>query len=152
MLLAAQTGLVIGTLSESIALNAPTAGTVQVTLADLAWPIKLDSLSFSATSDTGVLASVSLSDFTTYQTTFSLTGAGAFYAHLTGQAQGLGIPGLPGIGLYSMQIGFSPLQAPVPLPASLWLFLIGLGGTIGMGLLCADSRRPLAALLPAPEH
>jgi hypothetical protein len=152
MLLAAQTGLVIGTLSQTIALNAPSAGTVNVTLTDLDWPTKLSGMSFSASTDTTVLDSVSLSQFfTTFQTSFPVTGPGAFYAHLSGEAGSSGIAGLPNFGLYSMQLSFAALGGPVPLPASVWLFLFGLCGTLGV-LLLAKSRPAAARLLPAPEH
>jgi hypothetical protein len=131
MVLVAQSGLVMGTLSESIPLSAPSAGTVDVTLSDLAWPTKLSSLSFSATTATGVLASGSLPESSSnYQTTFSVTGPVAFYVHITAAAQSLGLTGLPSLGLYAEQIGFTPQGVPVPLPASGWLLLVGIGAAV----------------------
>jgi hypothetical protein len=127
-----------GAESETISVDAPSAGTVSVTLTDLVWPDALSSLSFYGSNETSILSAASVTGGTQ---TFDLTGASAFYAHISASAGSLGIPGLPNYGWYSVNIGFTPLQAPVPLPASEWLLLAGLAAVGGLGAL-RWTRRP----------
>ena len=130
--------------SDTLTFDTTGAGTVNVALEDLAWPVKLDSLSFSASSESKLYQSWTASNAGTFDTSFSLTGAGAFYAHLSAQAGSLGIAGLPDFGAYAMQVTFTPAVAPTPLPASFWFLATGL---LGLGIWRSRTGRS-AALLP----
>ena len=139
-ILASQTVLVAGTAAETFALNAPSAGTVDVTITDLGWPTAMKSLSFSASTATSVLETTLLSGSNSYE--LSVTGPLALYAHISGEAASLGIPGLPSYGLFSFQAMFTPLVSEVPLPSGAWLMASGLFAMMGIGLL---ARRFTAA-------
>jgi hypothetical protein len=129
-----------GSDADTLTFDTTGAGTVNVALEDLGWPVKLDSLSFSASSESKILQSGSGN----IDTSFAVTGAGAFYTHLAAQAGSLGIAGLPDFGLYAMQITFTPAIAPAPLPASFWFLATGL---LGLGIARLRTSRS-AALLP----
>ena len=143
-ILTQETVLFSGTDAQTVSLGDPGAGTITIVLTDLAWPTKLASLSFSLSSESTVLMPV-----TAGSNTFSVTGAGALYAHISGVAESLGIPGLPSFGLFSLQIDFSPPAPPVPLPESLWLLLSALGGLLGIQVL-RGSTAQLVTALPTP--
>jgi hypothetical protein len=145
-IMALQTEFFSGTMSQTLALDAPGAGTVNVTLNDLNWPAKA-SLSFFASTDSSVLTSTSdPTNPNSYQ--FALTGAGAFYAHISGVAGASSIQGLPNFGLFGVAITFAPAASPVPLPASVWLLATGLAGLLGAGLVRRRAVAP-GGLLPA---
>jgi hypothetical protein len=119
-----QSGLISGSQSFVFNFNAPSAGTMTAKLTNLAWPERLSSLSFAASTATSVLTT--LSDAGSIQ--FSVSGPGAYYAHVAGVAQGA-----LDVGLYSLRITFDSGVSPVPLPAALPLLLAALAS--GAGLL-----------------
>jgi hypothetical protein len=80
---------------------------------------------------------------------FSVTGAGAYYAHITGVAGTAG-NGLPNFGLFGMQATFTPAVTGVPLPPSVWLLGAGLLGLMGLGKLVRKSPVSLAGFAHTP--
>jgi len=140
--LLSETTFLNGSESQTVAIDVPGPGTLDVTLTDLSWPDKLASLSFSLSGGLSLLTPEPGSP-----TLFQITGAEALYGHISGTAGSLGIPGLPNFGLYSLTVTFSPTQQPqVPLPASLWQLAGGLLSLAGLALL--TRRRTRAPLLP----
>jgi len=140
--LLSETTFFSGTESQTVPIDVPSAGTLDVTLTDLAWPDKLASLTFSLSGGLNLITPAAGSP-----TLFQITGAEALYGHISGTAGSLGVPGLPNYGLYSLTVTFSPSQQPtVPLPASVWQFAGGLLGLAGLGLLIRRQTRAL--LLP----
>lgn len=117
-----QSGLISGQQSFVFEMNAPGAGTMTVRLSNLAWPERLSSLSFAASTATGVLQSLSEPGVLT----FAIDGPGAYYAHVAGTAQGA-----LDLGLYSLNISFDALASPVPLPGAAWLLLSGIALVAG---------------------
>lgn len=89
------------------------AGSVTVTLSDLAWPGLMSSLSFAATTSTSLLSQLTAPG----SVTFGIDGPGTYFATVYGVAD----PNF-GSGLYSLNLKYSP----VPLPAAAWLLLSGL--------------------------
>ena len=122
----AETELVIGSGASDFTLNAPSAGTFSVQLSDLDFGSRLASLSFSATTANTVLDA--LSGPTIDPISFTVGGAGTVYAHILGEAQGA-----LDLGLYSVNIAFTPIGQPVPLPSTGWLLLAGLAALAGLG-------------------
>jgi hypothetical protein len=118
------TPLVQGSLASATPFSVPGAGTVTATLTDLAWPAKLASLTFAATTPTSVLASLPGPG----QVSFNTSAQGIYSAVVGAVASPSGFLDL---GWYSLTIGFAPA---VPLPASAWLLLSGLAG-LGVALL-----------------
>jgi hypothetical protein len=121
MLLLGNTTLVTGTESATYSFTAPGPGTVTAELTNLDWPQTLSSLSFMASSQGQVLASLSdpsqLTALTSTQAmTFQVGHAGTYFANVTAT------PGSPlGIGVYSLSLHFSNGSSAVPLPSSGWL-------------------------------
>ena len=126
-----QSGLLGGAQTVVTPLIVPGAGTLQVTLTDLAWPTRMTTLSFAlsdATSVLGRMAAPGMSNFT-------VGGAANLYAHVYGTAAG------PlDLGLYSLRVQFTP----VPLPSAAVLLLAGVG-------LFAAMRNPRARQLFPPN-
>jgi len=120
MVLGGATDLISGSQSYTMAFVAPTSGTVTFQLSILSWPEPLEGLSVSATTASDLLGALALnattapSDFMT----FDVGGPGAFFAHVSGKAQGA-----LQLGLYSLRVTFTP--SAVPLPASAWLLATG---------------------------
>ena len=83
----------------------------------------LSSLTFSATDANTVVGSLPGPG----NIQFSVSDAGAYWAHITAQAQGA-----LDLGVYSLEIMFTPLGSPVFLPASGWLLLGGLAAVAGL--------------------
>jgi hypothetical protein len=115
--LLATSPVVQGSLASATPFSVPGAGTVTAILTDLDWPTKLASLTFAATTPTSVLASLPGAG----QVSFTTSGAGVYSAVVGAVASP---SGLLDLGWYSLTIGFAPA---VPLPASAWLLLSGLG-------------------------
>jgi len=111
---------VAGANSEVYNFDAPAAGTLNVQLTDLGWPSRLSSLSSTIYSSTTGLGSLSAAGDLSIQ----LTGPLDLSAFVSAQAQGA-----LDMGLYSLDVTFTPTASPVPLPSA------GLLLTGGMGLL-----------------
>lgn len=109
-----QSGLLGGTQSVVTPLTVSGAGTLRVTLTDLAWPTRLTNLSFALSDATSVLGRLT----TAGTQSFTIGGAASLYAHIYGTASG------PlDLGLYSLRVQF----IPVPLPSAAVLLLAGMG-------------------------
>lgn len=136
----AESAYISGTQSTVYSLAAPSAGTLTVKLDNLAWPARLSSLSFALTTATGVLQTLSGEG----QVTLDVSNPGTYYAIVSGTAQGRW-----NIGMYSLNIAFSQLggPAPVPLPGALWLLLSGFAGLLGL-----TRRQANRALMPTPAY
>jgi len=114
-----QSGLINGSQSFVFDVMAPSAGTMNIRLANLAWPERLASVSFAFSNATSVLHTLADAN----SLSFGITSPGAYYAHVAGVAQGA-----LDMGLYSLRITFEAgVVPPVPLPAALWLLISGLG-------------------------
>lgn len=112
-------GFVQGSQSFTDSMNLPSAGTLTVTLSNIAWPQSLASLNLMLTSANGMLGREMVGDDTE---TFNVN-AGNVLAQWFGSAQG------PlNAGVYGVKIEFQPtVGTPVPLPTSIVLLLSGLG-------------------------
>jgi hypothetical protein len=135
--LVSDTSFVSGSQSMVYSLTAPGPGSITITLSNLSWPDPLASLSFAFTTATGVLQTGNAGEVT-----FDLTGAGTYYALVSGSAQGQW-----NLGLYSLRLTYSPLSTtPVPIPPTLWLLLSGAAVSLG---LARPRRAPRPAALAA---
>lgn len=112
------TPLVDGSLATVSNFQITGPGTVTVSLTDLAWPDKLASLTFAATTSSGVVASMSGPG----QISFNVSSPG-MYSAVVGAVAGAGFLDL---GWYSMIVNFTPATSAVPLPGSVWLLVSGL--------------------------
>lgn len=130
------TGTVFNSGSNIYSFAAPGPGTLQVNLDDDAFPELFQSLSASILSSHNVLGQIdSAGTFTV-----PVSQAGLLFACIAGIAGNtLGLP--VGVGVYSLDIGFSPAGAPVPLPEPWRLLLVGLGFVGALRLLW---KRPQA--------
>ena len=108
-------------------LNLTGAGTVTVKFTDLQWPDLLGSLSFTLFDATHTIGTYPPdgSKLTTGSAAFHVDSAGTYYASIFASPAA----GKSG-GLYNAQIYFSPMAAPVPLPAAGWLLLSGIAGVV----------------------
>jgi len=131
--LLAQTTLVNGTEATTDTFFAPTAGKVTVKLTDTGWSSPLTALSFTASSGNQVLSSFKAGGMDSVQYTFNV-GPGAYFANIMATAATGN--GLLGLGLYSLNMSFTP--SAVPLPSTGWLLLTGLFALIGV----ARAARP----------
>jgi hypothetical protein len=111
-------GFLQGTQSFVQAFNVATAGTLTVTLTNVAWPQQLASLNLLLTTTSGAMGS----EMGVGTASFDVK-AGDFFAQWFGTAQG------PlNAGVFEMEIEFNPSAGnPVPLPTSIALLLSGLG-------------------------
>jgi hypothetical protein len=139
-ILLGQTTLVVGTQATVDSFNTPGAGTVTVSLANLAWPAPLSALSFSATSANQVLWSTGGSAMETGGGSFQVNSGGTYFAHIMATTSGSGPWG--NYGLYSLLMTFTPGNSPVPLPAAGWLLLTGMFVLAGL----ARAARPFELL------
>ena len=128
--LLAQTTLVNGTEATTDTFFAPTAGKVTVKLTDTGWSSSLSALSFTASSGNQVLSSFSASGVNSGEFTFDV-GPGSYFANIMAKAGGT-----MSLGLYSLNMSFTP--SAVPLPSTGWLLLTGLFALIGV----ARAARP----------
>jgi hypothetical protein len=113
-------GFLQGTQSFVQSFSLPTAGTLTVTLTNVAWPQQLASLNLLMTSTNGAMGH----EMGTGTSIFDVKEGGDIFAQWFGTAQG------PlNTGVYSMEIEFEPSVNgnPVPLPTSIALLLSGLG-------------------------
>jgi hypothetical protein len=118
MTLLADTTMVTGTQSAVFSFTAPSSGTVTATLDNLNWQKPLSSLSFQATSGSNVMSTWSANG--SMVETFQV-GAGNYFAHILASTADTW-----DVGLYSLNLSFSP--SAVPLPASSLLLVIGIFG------------------------
>jgi hypothetical protein len=117
-------------------------GTLSISLKDLAWPTSsLTDLSFSANTSTNVLGQFNGAGMASYD----ITSGGTIYAYVTGEATDPASGPAYGVGLYTLDINFTP--SAVSLPASLGLMLVALMGFALVQRGFADSRVS-PALLP----
>src|ERR1700722_12753731 len=130
--LLSQSTMVVGAESTTDTFTAPSAGTVTVNLTTFGWAAPLSALSFSASSATQVLASLSATGVTSDTATFNV-GPGSYFANIMATASGA-----MDMGLYSMRLTFNA-PPPVPLPSSGWLLLTGMFVLAGL----ARAVRPL---------
>jgi hypothetical protein len=131
--------LVINQQSNVYAFTAPGAGTLTVQLDDIVWPTALTNLGLSINSPSSVLGSMSVDG----SMNITVSHAGTYYANVSGQAGG------PfDIGLYSLQVDFTPAGTPVPLPGAIVLLLGGLGLLGGLRLARWQPEAEGAAALP----
>jgi hypothetical protein len=115
---------VFGSATAVYSFDAPSAGTLNVQLTDLGWPTRLASLTATIYSPLSSLGSLSAAG----DLTVLLSGPSDLSAFISAQAQGA-----LNLGLYSLDITFSPSTSPVPLPSPGLLLTCGVGilGTIG---------------------
>ncbi len=126
-ILMAQTTLVVGSESTVDSFTTAGAGTVHVSLQNLAWPDSLSALSFSATSASEVLFGTGGSAMSNGIGSFNVSGPGTYFAHIMATAGGN-----LDIGLYSLLMTFTPSTSPVPLPSSGWMLLTGMFALAGL--------------------
>lgn len=127
-----QSALIGGTQTSVAAFAAPGAGTLTVTLTDLAWPTRLTTLTFALSTATSVLGTMNGAG----TQSFTVGGAANLFAHV------YGVTSTPlDLGLYSLSVNFTP----VPLPSAAVLLLAG------MGLFAAARDRRWRALAPQPQ-
>lgn len=115
------TGFVVGTQSFVQSFDLTTAGTLTVTLTNVAWPQQLASLNLLMTSPSGGAMGPEMGAGIA---TFNVRSGEDVFAQWFGTAQG------PlDAGVFSMKIMFQPAGGgtTVPLPTSIALFLSGLG-------------------------
>jgi hypothetical protein len=144
-LLLADTTLVKGASSATFSFDAPSAGWVTATVSNLPWPDSLKTLDFQATSASATLSTWSALDSNQTHTESFLVGQGTYFAHILAIAQGD-----LDMGLYSLNLTFSPNV--VPLPTSNWMLLTGIlvlfGFTRVMGMF-GRFEAPRERLTPA---
>ena len=127
-----QSALIGGTQTNVTAFAAPAAGTLTVTLTDLAWPSRLSTLSFALSSATSVIGRLTGPG----TQSFTVGGAASLFAHV------YGVTSTPlDVGLYSLRVQFTP----VPLPSAAVLLLAG------MGIFAAVRDRRWRAVDPQPQ-
>jgi hypothetical protein len=107
-------------------LDLTSAGTLQISLNDLAWPELAQSLSFSLSTPTSVIERQSTSGTTPTLFSYEVTGPMTLFASVYAAPRATARA-----ALYHMNISFTSV-APVPLPAGVWLLLSGLAGLSAM--------------------
>jgi len=124
-------GLIQGQQSFVQSFNLTTAGTLTVSLSDIAWLDTISNLNFFITTATGTLGTSMGAGSESVS-----VGPGMLYAHWYGDADGTF-----GVGAYGIKLMFQPAGAtPVPLPGALVLLLSGLGGMFGLRFRRADDK------------
>jgi hypothetical protein len=117
--------------------NVSGPGTLNVNLTDMVWPASLNDLSFTAATSSSVIGQINGPG----QASFDITGGGTIYAFVTGEATNPTTGPAYGLGLFNLNIDFTP--SVVPLPASLGLLLLSL---MGLALFQPRLRRDRSAL------
>ncbi|HEU4779761.1 MAG TPA: hypothetical protein VFS58_07745 [Steroidobacteraceae bacterium] len=130
MLVLEQSGLITGVQTTVTPFTVSGAGTLRVTLTDMAWPDRLATLSFAFSDAGSVLGQLAAPGTQLFQ----MSGAAQLFAHVYGRGAGD-----LNTGLYSLRVEFTP----VPLPSAAILLLTG------MGLFAALRRPALRQLAPA---
>lgn len=125
-MLVSDTSLVSGTESSVFAFATPGPGTVTLELTDVNWPQQLSSLTFLVSAPNKVLSPWSSAG--TVPTYLQLGSAGAYFADVTASAGGS-----LDLGVYSLEILFTPASSPVPLPASGGLLLAACLALLALG-------------------
>jgi hypothetical protein len=115
-------GFVQGNQSFVDSFNITAPGTLTISLSDVPWLDTVSDFSFFLSSATGVLGSTTNTGTESWK-----VGAGNFYAHWFGDANGQ-----YGIGVYALSISFHPDVSAVPLPGALILLLSALGLIFGL--------------------
>ena len=115
-------GFVQGNQSFVDSFNITAPGTLTISLSDVPWLDTVSDFSFFLSSATGVLGSPANTGTESWK-----VGAGNFYAHWFGDANGQ-----YGIGVYALSISFHPDVSAVPLPGALILLLSALGLIFGL--------------------
>jgi hypothetical protein len=133
-----QTTLVFSQQTNLYAFDAPSAGTLTISLKDWEFPVELQQLTASIMSQDQVLGSWDPSGTSGGQYELQIQNGGLFDAFVAAQAGTFA--GLQ-FGAYSMSIGFEPSATPVPLPPALDLLLGGLGLLGGVTLVEWVGRR-----------
>lgn len=139
--LVSNTSLVVGSQSSVYSFQAPGPGTLVAQVTNVDWPQTLSSLSFEAGSATQIMSSWTEPSSQLSDTlTFNIAGPGMYFATIAATAGG------PlDLGVYSLSIRFVPAGgAVVPLPASVWQLLAGLG-TLAAWWRLAPARPAIAA-------
>jgi hypothetical protein len=144
----------MGNGGAALSFNTASAGTVTVSVTDFQWPVALDSLSFSASSQTQVLFSETQKNPTEnpqkdFSISFNVGSAGAFFAQIAAIAGAAQIAGFPSIGAFSVEATFTPQITGVPLPPAVWLLLTGLLGVAGAARVFGWRELPIAQPLGA---
>lgn len=106
-------------IAETLTLTS--AGTLTMTVTDLAWPQALAALSFAITDSTHALLTADAAGSLIYQVTSPMTLFANVFATPNAASNA---------GLYHLSVSFAPV---VPLPAAVWLLFSGL---FGVGFTC----------------
>ena len=114
-------GFIQGSQSFVDTFNIAAPGTLTISLTDVPWLDTISNLSFFLTSASGTFGSPMNGGSESMN-----IGAGTFYAHWFGEADGQFQ-----LGAYAIKISFQPEFSAVPLPSSLILTLSGLGLLFG---------------------
>jgi hypothetical protein len=133
-------GFLTGTQSFTDTLNLPSAGTLTVTLGDIAWPESLASLNLVVTSSSGALGA----EIGIGTSTFNVTSGGVITTQWFGTAQGA-----LNAGVYTLEIQFQPSSQVVPLPTSIALLFSGLCVLMWQSRRRASLSRAMGEGLPA---
>jgi hypothetical protein len=124
--------VISGSQSSVQSFNVTGPGSLTITLSSIPWLDTVSDLTGFLTTASGMIGTTIGAGSETVD-----VGAGTYYAHWFGDAQGA-----YNLGVVGLKISFLPSAAPVPLPASFVLLLSGLG------LLFGWQRR---ASVPAAE-
>jgi hypothetical protein len=124
-------GFIQGQQSFVQSFDLTSAGTITVSLSDIAWLDTISNLSFFLTTSSGTLGAPMGAG-----TESMNVGPGMMYAHWYGDADGTF-----GVGAFGIKLMFQPAGVtPVPLPGTLMLFLSGLAVLVGWQVRRTDDK------------